>query len=444
MNKNFGWVQKAFGMYHMMLVGGWLVVLYVSSVWLVLGTLSSYQFQQKVKNIKVVEDGRDTGRYYSIADLMHLTKTYDLSQQGLSEAREAVLNLETVYEQTVSAGSRQERERIAKRLGKAGELSEKVSASLDEVVTVADLPEESKQSLLRSQHSFAIKTLRETGVELGYLERTVEELILNQASARANEDRLATALTDMLAKLKRYDVASQSYEKEAVSEDLRSYLSELRYLTRFEFDLLATMPTELLTLILTLSMGGLGSVIYLTRALFDPSQKRPFIWYFSRPFLGMVTALAIFVLVKSGQIVFSSTSGPGIFNSLNPFFISFLAIISGLLSEQAYEKIEAAGQAFFKVEKQQGSRFAIRLREFLEEEGKKTEELAEFLNVPRDTLEKWIREEQAVPEEGQKIIAAFLRKPARTVFTDQAPKRTETKEPPKDSQTETPPAASRR
>ena len=108
------------------------------------------------------------------------------------------------------------------------------------------------------------------------------------------------------------------------------------------------MPSQLLILILAISMGAFGSVIHLTWEYFDKTTRRRLSWYIFRPFLGAVLAFAIFILLKSGQMVLTNTTGVGAgAEDLNPYFISFLAIISGILSEQAYAKISAAGTQIF-------------------------------------------------------------------------------------------------
>ena len=67
--------------------------------------------------------------------------------------------------------------------------------------------------------------------------------------------------------------------------------------------------------------------------------KQRFNMYFFRPFLGMIVALAMYVLVKSGlSSIVDSTA-----EDLSPFLISFLGIVSGMLSEQAYKKLASTG-----------------------------------------------------------------------------------------------------
>lgn len=57
----------------------------------------------------------------------------------------------------------------------------------------------------------------------------------------------------------------------------------------------------------------------------------------------MIVALAMYVMVKSGQFaLFNTTEG-----DLSPFVISFLGIISGMLADQAYKKLYTTGETVF-------------------------------------------------------------------------------------------------
>ena len=139
--------------------------------------------------------------------------------------------------------------------------------------------------------------------------------------------------------------------------EIKSFLGELSWVKALGYEIhypfvfsMATMPRQLLTLILTLSMGALGSVIFLTLAYFRDQGEIAFSWYLFRPFLGMVTAFAVFVLAKAGQLTISSGSNVDVLSEdLSPYFISFLAIVSGLLSEQAIRRIRGVGDNIFPV-----------------------------------------------------------------------------------------------
>ncbi|HYC64134.1 MAG TPA: hypothetical protein VEC14_05325, partial [Reyranellaceae bacterium] len=85
-----------------------------------------------------------------------------------------------------------------------------------------------------------------------------------------------------------------------------------------------TLPGSVLTLLLALSMGALGSTLFVTGEFFGVGASRPFAWFLFRPFLGMITALAVFVVFKAGQLTMAG--GAPSSNSeidLNPFLVSF-------------------------------------------------------------------------------------------------------------------------
>lgn len=255
------------------------------------------------------------------------------------------------------------------------------------------------------------------------LDKLITSLETNQKNLAQSEKEISELLKGLLLAVEELEVA-ESEEAKMDNDELRDFLVELRYLTRLRFDILATMPAQLLTLILTLSMGSLGSVIFLTRELFREGEKHSINWYIFRPFLGMVTAIAIFVLAKSGQLVISDGGNPEsgkMSETLNPFFISFLAIISGVLSEQAYEKIHNTGKSFFQTGIGENARWAVHLRKIMETQHKTPAEAAKYLSQSIEVIQDWMDEQAPVPENAQKIIAAWLDKPGREIFSDQSP-----------------------
>lgn len=110
----------------------------------------------------------------------------------------------------------------------------------------------------------------------------------------------------------------------------------------FKFSNFWAYPVNILKISLILSMGVLGSLIFVTIEFIKEPRgylNKSYNMYFFRPFLGMIIALAMYVMVKSGQSILSN-NGEGV---LSPYMISFLGIISGMLSEQAYKKIASTG-----------------------------------------------------------------------------------------------------
>ena len=112
----------------------------------------------------------------------------------------------------------------------------------------------------------------------------------------------------------------------------------------FKLNSFWALPKQILTIILILSMGILGSLIFVTIEFLKDSECHTNMrcsMYIFRPFLGMIVALAMYVMVKSGQSTFADTSS----EMLSPFMISFLGIISGMLAEQAYQRLAIAGSS---------------------------------------------------------------------------------------------------
>jgi hypothetical protein len=104
------------------------------------------------------------------------------------------------------------------------------------------------------------------------------------------------------------------------------------------------LPSEILTLALTVAMGLLGSTIHMSRQMFlvNASQaKAPsLLWFIARPLEGVASAIIIYIFFRAGQLTLTgSGSGENPVDELNPYVLSFLAIASGLLSEDAYSRI---------------------------------------------------------------------------------------------------------
>lgn len=107
---------------------------------------------------------------------------------------------------------------------------------------------------------------------------------------------------------------------------------------------LATMPPSLLIPIVTLAMGALGSVIQLSDEVVEDRRSRGFVWYVFRPMLGMVTAFAVFIVIQAGALVVTTPTGSAADETqINAYFIAFVAILSGMLSEQAVGTLRDAG-----------------------------------------------------------------------------------------------------
>jgi hypothetical protein len=87
---------------------------------------------------------------------------------------------------------------------------------------------------------------------------------------------------------------------------------------------LLTLRPDLLTLLLVVLMGVLGSALQITHAYFMRNQAPSIGQYFQRITVGAVTALAIFIVAKAGVPIIADASRLGGDASINPYFVSFL------------------------------------------------------------------------------------------------------------------------
>src|SRR5262249_8927856 len=110
---------------------------------------------------------------------------------------------------------------------------------------------------------------------------------------------------------------------------------------------LVTTQPEVLTLSLVILMGVLGSCLQISNSYFRGSRETNFGNYFLQVCVGAIAALVIFVVAKAGVPVVTDTSKIGGDAPINPYFISFIAIISGLLSERAISSVQNQGVRFF-------------------------------------------------------------------------------------------------
>ena len=91
-----------------------------------------------------------------------------------------------------------------------------------------------------------------------------------------------------------------------------------------------------------------------------------------------------------------------------------------MLSEQAYERIYNAGESFFKTEEHK-QRWALFLKQEMDGQGKKEADLKPFVEASPKIVQEWVQGTVPVPADAQKIICAWLARPARELFSDQAP-----------------------
>jgi hypothetical protein len=139
--------------------------------------------------------------------------------------------------------------------------------------------------------------------------------------------------------------------------------------------------------------------------------------------VGGITALVIFVVAKAGVPLVADASKLGGDAPINPYFISFLAIISGLLSERAIAAVQTQGGRFFGPETAtEPSRWVKDdLTSQMQAQNLSPKDLAGYLSLEDKVVESLVKGEHAADPEQQKIIAIYFRKTVRDIFTDIPP-----------------------
>lgn len=183
-----------------------------------------------------------------------------------------------------------------------------------------------------------------------------------------------------------------------------------------------TLRPDMLTLALVILMGILGSTLQVSHAYFMKDQAQSLGSYFQRITVGAMTALVIFIVAKAGVPVLADTSRLGGDAPINPYLVSFLAIISGLLSENAIANIQVQGTRFLGTGGGGPKRWArADLTAKLEGQKMSSEELAGHLGVDKSIAEAMLKGTSAMDAQQQKIVALSLRDDPRAIFTDIAP-----------------------
>lgn len=271
-----------------------------------------------------------------------------------------------------------------------------------------------------SMESAANATIADTDQEKDKL--SAESAFMTGRIALAQK-RLDQIFEPKRAALERVD----EIQKQLTPAD-RTALEKLRRLNeeKLQFKTYAkwflSMPQELLTLILTLSMGIFGSTIAVSRTFFDTRIEvaQGMSWYLFRPIQGAVMALTIYILFKAGILIFSAPPSNGnVSGALNPFFIAFLGIISGLFAEYAYERLDRAAKSVFQAPPTAARAKALWAKgvdQELTAQNKSRADLAAYLHQPLNVVDQWVEGKRPAPEEVQRIIAFWLGKPRDDLF----------------------------
>ncbi|HEY4921714.1 MAG TPA: hypothetical protein VII40_16550 [Xanthobacteraceae bacterium] len=186
---------------------------------------------------------------------------------------------------------------------------------------------------------------------------------------------------------------------------------------------LISMEPDNLTLLLVIMMGVLGSALQMTHAYCVKNQAITLPGYLLRISLGAITALVMFIVAKAGVPVLTDTSRLGGDAPINPYFVAFLAIVSGLLSESALANVQAQGARLLGQGPAAPDRWARHdLNDDLKAQpGLSAAALADHLGVDVPTMTAMLGGDKAMDDEAQKLTSIYLRTSQRDLFTDIPP-----------------------
>jgi hypothetical protein len=247
--------------------------------------------------------------------------------------------------------------------------------------------------------------------ELQVMEQSIKDL----SDAIDNDTKSLNSVLDLIKP--GIDAAS----REKVENALYELFFNRRIMTRINTALI-TMEPDNLTLLLVILMGVLGSALQITHAYCVKNQPMSVTAYFLRISLGAITALVMFIVAKAGVPVIADASRLGGDAPINPYFVAFLAIISGLLSENALANVQNQGMKFLGQGAGGPDRWARRdLTPDLQAQNLSLATLAGYLGVSEETATAMLSGGKQMDTDTQKLVAIYLRADMRDLFTDIPP-----------------------
>lgn len=186
-------------------------------------------------------------------------------------------------------------------------------------------------------------------------------------------------------------------------------------------------PPDYLAQWLLLFGGALGAMLNILFKHLAPGRSNKWTDLVLEPVQGMACAIIVFILFRSGFVVISGQSETNETATLSSYFVAFIAIGAGMLSEQALLAFRNAASALFgRVELSGTDRWAPGLQAALSSAPAAPSDvrsLARRIHQKEEDVDKWVRLAEPVPGHMQaKIVMALGIDPAK-LFTDVRPQR---------------------
>lgn len=197
----------------------------------------------------------------------------------------------------------------------------------------------------------------------------------NITAEQEQADRLRASLSAELSDLREEHAALWADEDATDDGGRRSLVALFQQPLGGVLSLLLQMPGIVLTLLVTVAAGGLGSVVSFTRRYRrvgeDSEADREKAEGDVAPVLaeqapetgfaaagrlmvmtgeGIAAAIAIFLFTEAGMLMVTQGGPDGSGNiEISAFLVTFMAFVSGFMAEDAFNKIQDAGRKLFRV-----------------------------------------------------------------------------------------------
>lgn len=430
-----------------LVIGIWLVLLYVATISISILMLSSYQIQSRIQYVNISDTRLSIWRLIELSNVYSVEK--NILENRLQELQQMQTNLDGIVARRIQLDKDyteifdpfyQDIRAFKTTIETSYEdfsFEPLAKHHLSVKILYTDVAEQLEGFALSEDHETILRDLELRQKRGDDVFRNLGGTKRNEEATRAEVDAYKFSLKEISDKIRAgvYGTISTTTPYNGLDENEKSLLqdavSEFSSLKNILWKLpynLAIMPAEVLVLFLVLAMGVLGSTIFITQLYFrrekyqgkyDEHLNAAF--FFSRPWFGAITALSIYVLAKAGVLFLTDPSTQSGSATLSPFFISFIAIISGLFSEQAIQAIKAAADNWFKNQDPAADRWGVGLATAIGDKQRDVTQFAEASGVPLPTVESWIAENKPVPPRMQDILSVWLETPSRKLFTDIPP-----------------------
>ncbi|KZB51500.1 hypothetical protein AUP41_07185 [Thalassospira xiamenensis] len=190
----------------------------------------------------------------------------------------------------------------------------------------------------------------------------------NITAEQAQADRLRASLMAELSDLREEHAALWADEDATDDGGRRSLVALFQQPLGGVLSLLLQMPGIVLTLLVTVAAGGLGSVVSFTRRYrrvgeggeadieMAEGDMAPETGFAAAGRLmvmtgeGIAAAIAIFLFTEAGMLMVTQGGPDGSGNiEISAFLVTFMAFVSGFMAEDAFNKIQDAGRKLFRV-----------------------------------------------------------------------------------------------